>query len=99
MLDGCFKELAALVCGATPREYARLEPAFGTLAERITALVEPDVYTDGALDGVRAALAGFAAVLRQADTLPRFTVARRRHNAHEAVWALHDELGRQCSQP
>ncbi len=96
MLDEDFKALAMRVCSATPENGMQLEAAFAALALRITTLIEPDVYTDGALDGARAAIAEFLAGLHQSDTLPRFTIARRRHFAHEALWALHDELRRQC---
>lgn len=96
VLEVNFEELAGLVRAATPFDHARLEPAFTELAGRIAAHGEPDIYTEGALEGVRTAIGAFLAVLRQDGTLPRFTLARRRHHAHEAVWALHDEFRRQC---
>lgn len=95
MLEREFENLVSLVRTAALSDLAPLDAAITDLFHRISALGEPDVYTDGALDGVQAAIGEFATALRQASTLPRFTVARRRYNAKEALWALHDELHRQ----
>ncbi len=95
MLDVEFKIMAQIIERANAGDIHALEMAHTTLIAEINGLVEPDVYTDGAIEGVTSSLVAFIASINQADTLPHFTVARHRYNAREALWALHDELRRQ----
>ncbi|HZG29214.1 MAG TPA: hypothetical protein VE079_12205 [Ensifer sp.] len=95
MLNPEFKAMIRLIETADAGDIPSLETAHATLVAEINRLVEPDVYTEGAIEGVTSSLVAFIASINQADTLPHFTVARHRYNAREALWALHDELRRQ----
>ena len=66
--------------------------------KRLRSRVVPDDYTEGALFGMLDCIIELARVLTAPGPVVRFSIAKRRYRAHEAVLALQDELRRQMNE-
>lgn len=93
-----FEQEFALLCQsivvAGQMDSAQISSRFEVWAALLGRTTLPDQYTKDAIEGARVSVGKLATALSN-ERLPRFTVARLRYAAREAILAAQDEWRRQ----